>query len=574
MFKKIVIANRGEIACRVMRTAKRLGILCVAVYSEADSNAQHVKMADEAYCIGPAPSRDSYLKQDVILKIAKQSHAEAIHPGYGFLSENAAFAEKCADEKICFIGPPANAITAMGNKIAAKKIMEKAKVAVIPGYDGADQSLAAFMKAAEKMGYPVLIKAAAGGGGKGMRVVHKAEEFTDALASAKREAKAAFANDEMLLEKYFNSCRHIEMQILGDNHGNYVHLFERDCSIQRRQQKIIEEAPAPNISEKLRKYLGEAAIAAARAINYTNAGTIEFLVDEQENFYFMEMNTRLQVEHGITEMITAQDLVELQLRVASGEKLPITQKQILQQGHAFEARICAEDPQKDFMPSSGKITELKTPDANQHVRIDTGFGLHDELSIYYDSLLAKLIVWDKDRLSAIKRLQDALAHYQISGITTNIPFLLTISKNPDFIASKINTQFIAKHQKLLLGEIKSMRAVSIKNSNDLNSPWMQTDGWRLNLPAVTATDFSMHHSLDDQTVEIGSHLLAPMPGTVVNVAIKSGDKVTKGQTLMVIEAMKMEHAIIAPVDAVIKEIHFKTGDLVTEGVKLLELATP
>jgi 3-methylcrotonyl-CoA carboxylase alpha subunit len=573
MFKKILIANRGEIACRVIRTAKRLGIQCVAVYSEADAHALHVKMADEAYCIGPAPSRESYLNQTIILKIAKQAHAEAIHPGYGFLSENSEFAAKCAKEKICFIGPSANAIAAMGNKIAAKKIMAKANVPVIPGYDGADQSANAFIKAAEKMGYPILLKAAAGGGGRGMRVVYKTEELADALTSAKREAKAAFANDEMLLEKYFSLCRHIEVQVFADQFNNVVYLFERDCSIQRRQQKVIEEAPAPHISEKLRKQLGEAAVAAAKAIDYSNAGTIEFLVDEQENFYFMEMNTRLQVEHGITEMITGQDLVEWQLRVASGEKLPLEQNQIKQHGHAFEARICAEDPQKDFLPSSGKITELKTPNQNQHVRIDTGFVLHDALSIYYDSLLAKLIVWDTDRSTAIKRLQEALADYQISGITTNIPFLLAISKNPDFIAGKINTQFIGQHQKFLLAGAKPMK-FSVTNSNDVNSPWLQAEGFRLNLPAVAATDFASTHSDDDQAAEITGQLLAPMPGTVVNVAIKSGDKVSKGQTLMVIEAMKMEHAIIAPINAVVTEIHFKTGDLVTEGVKLLELAIP
>ena len=664
MFKKILIANRGEIACRIIRTAKRLGIQCVAVYSEADANALHVRMADEAYLIGAAPSRDSYLDSAKILAVAKEAHAEAIHPGYGFLAENPDFAEKCAESGIIFIGPSAAAIRAMGSKINAKTIMRQADVPITPSYYGDLKDVAACYQAAEKVGYPLLIKAAAGGGGKGMRIVNNAQELEPALTSAKREAKSSFGDDQMLFEKYLPNCRHVEVQIFADEYGNCVYLFERDCSIQRRYQKIIEEAPAPNISATLRQQLGAAAIAAALAIHYTNAGTIEFLLAEDGQFYFMEMNTRLQVEHPITEMITRQDLVEWQLRIASGEKLPLTQQELHIHGHAFEARIYAEDPYNDFLPSTGKLVRLQTP-KGQHVRIDSGFQAGDSVSVYYDPLLAKLITWGADRDTALQQLRHALADYQIVGVTTNIELLAAITENSDFADAKISTQFISQHPELLLGVNKKIpleifviaalfilrtqeqQAQSDMLSNqDANSPWCIPDHWRLNITehqqlyfrdqdkklalavlrvagtndftlllaeqhfhvqgelfsdghlagAINAVPFQAvlvpyrdelhvfsagkHYVLYPNAIAASSrsdnalatHLIAPMPGTVTAVMVKSGQKVEQGEKLMVIEAMKMEHTIQAPAAATIKEIFFQPGDLVNEGAQLLEFS--
>lgn len=509
MFKKILIANRGEIACRVMRTAQRLGIRCVAIYSEADVNALHVKLADEAYCIGPPPARESYLRADKIIAVALATGAEAIHPGYGFLSENAEFATACTKANICFIGPPAAAILAMGSKSTAKKIMETAGVPLIPGYHGDDQSLETLTTAAEKIGYPVLLKAAAGGGGKGMRVVWQGHGFATALAAAQREAQASFGNSQILIEKYLTKPRHIEMQIFADNHGNVIHLFERDCSIQRRHQKIIEEAPAPNISADLRQRIGAAAVTATRAIQYAGAGTIEFLLDTDDSFYFMEMNTRLQVEHPVTEMITQQDLVEWQLRVALGEKLPATQIKI--HGHALETRIYAEDPDNEFLPSVGQIRYLKTPTVNAQVRIDSGIEQGDAITPYYDPMITKLITWGNSRDEALQHLTSALAAYQIVGVTTNLNLLARIATHPAFVNGELDTDFIQNHHQELFAEQpispiifclascyflqlqKNKLQPSALDNTDPYSPWNITDSWHLNLPAKQTFQFEPDH---------------------------------------------------------------------------------
>ena len=433
MFDKILIANRGEIACRIIKTARAMGVATVAVYSEADRNALHVQMADESVFIGPSPSTESYLLGDKIIQAALETGAEAIHPGYGFLSENAAFCRQCETNNLVFIGPPVESILAMGSKSAAKTIMADAGVPLVPGYHGEDQSPELILQAANNMGYPVLLKAAAGGGGKGMRAVYTEEEFDQALEAAKREARNSFNDDIMLVEKYLLKPRHVEIQVFCDSQGNGVYLFERDCSVQRRHQKVIEEAPAPGMSEALRQKMGEAAIKAAQAINYQGAGTVEFLLDAQGQFYFMEMNTRLQVEHPVTEMISGQDLVEWQLRVASGEPLPCSQEQLQINGHAFEARIYAEDPENDFLPATGRLNILRPPLENANVRVDTGVVEGDEVSIYYDPMIAKLVVWDLDRDRALQRLTEALSNYRIDGLTTNIGFLYNLATSQAFL---------------------------------------------------------------------------------------------------------------------------------------------
>ncbi len=499
MFAKILIANRGEIACRVIRTARRLGIRTVAVYSDADAGSLHVTLADEALRIGPAPARESYLCPELILDAAKRSGAQAIHPGYGFLSENADFAETCTNAGWVFIGPPTAAIRAMGSKSAAKQIMEEAVVPLVPGYHGEDQDPDLLRAAADRIGYPVLIKASAGGGGKGMRVVWETAAFDDALAGAKREALSGFDDDRILLEKYLTRPRHVEIQVFADAHGNVIHLFERDCSIQRRHQKVLEEAPAPGMSAELRSRMGAAAVAAARAIGYVGAGTVEFLLDEDGSFFFMEMNTRLQVEHPVTEMITGQDLVEWQLRVAFGEQLPCSQEQLAINGHAIEVRIYAEDPQRDFLPSIGTLKHLRTPLENTHVRIDTGVRAGDEVSIHYDPMIAKLIVWDTDRSGALRRLAAALGDYQVVGVTTNIEFLASLASHPAFAAADLDTGFIERHRTVLFPETRpasdqqlalASLYVLLKRSREAQqaallsidpwSPWHQTNGWRMN----------------------------------------------------------------------------------------------
>ncbi|MDT0594186.1 acetyl/propionyl/methylcrotonyl-CoA carboxylase subunit alpha [Glaciecola petra] len=446
MIKKLLIANRGEIACRVIRTANKLGIATVAVYSEADVNAQHVKLADEAILLGPAPSSESYLKGDLIIEKALALNVDAIHPGYGFLSENAGFADKCEASNIIFIGPGSEAIRAMGSKSAAKTIMEKAGVPLVPGYHGHNQDPDFLHAEAKKMTYPVLLKAAAGGGGKGMRQVWKDDDFFAALAAAKRESMNSFSDDHMLIEKYLTEPRHVEIQVFCDQHGNGVYLFERDCSVQRRHQKIIEEAPAPGLSEELRKEMGEAALKAAFAIDYRGAGTVEFLLDHDNAFYFMEMNTRLQVEHPVTELITGEDLVEWQIMVANNQQLPKTQEELSCHGHAIEARIYAEDPDNEFLPSTGKIEFLVEPTATNNVRIDTGVIGGDEVSIYYDPMIAKLIVHAPNREQALSLLVASLNKYLLCGVTTNIPYLNKVLTTSAFQNALLTTDFIERHE--------------------------------------------------------------------------------------------------------------------------------
>ena len=499
MFTKILIANRGEIACRVINTARKLGIATVAVYSDADRDALHVALADEAIHIGAAPSRESYLLAERVIEAAKKTGAQAIHPGYGFLSENSAFCNACDENNIAFIGPPVGAIEAMGSKSAAKQIMENAGVPLVPGYHGDDQDPALLKKAADDMGYPVLLKAVAGGGGKGMRQVWSDKEFKPALEAAQREAINAFGNGDMLVEKYLTQPRHVEIQVFCDSHGNAVYLFERDCSVQRRHQKVIEEAPAPGMTTELRQAMGEAAIRAAQAIDYRGAGTVEFLLDNDGSFYFMEMNTRLQVEHPVTEMISGQDLVEWQLRVAAGETLPLAQDQLRINGHAFEARIYAEDPDNDFLPVTGILSFMQTPETSDHVRIDTGVRQGDEVSVYYDPMIAKLITWDEDRDRALARLTKALREYRISGMTTNLDFLYNLANSTPFREADLDTGFIEKHhaeifhdsdayldRELPLAALyliisrEQKAAQSVAAQRDPNSPWNQPNAWRLN----------------------------------------------------------------------------------------------
>ncbi|MDO9067322.1 MAG: acetyl/propionyl/methylcrotonyl-CoA carboxylase subunit alpha [Deltaproteobacteria bacterium] len=540
MFDTILIANRGEIACRIIRTAKRLGLRTIAVYSDADAAALHVSMADEAHRIGPPAARESYLQIDAILAAAKASGTQAIHPGYGFLSENADFAAACDQAGIVFIGPPIAAIQAMGSKSAAKKIMEEAQVPLVPGYHGSNQDPDFLAQQAGAIGFPVLIKASAGGGGKGMRAVWQQADFADALAGAKREAKSAFGDDRVLLERYLTKPRHVEIQVFADSHGNAVHLFERDCSIQRRHQKVLEEAPAPGMLPALREKMGKAAVAAAQAIGYVGAGTVEFLLDEDGAFYFMEMNTRLQVEHPVTEMITGQDLVEWQLRVAGGDPLPLRQKELAIGGHAIEARIYAEDPSRDFLPSIGRLSHLRTPAENAHVRIDTGVREGDEVSIHYDPMVAKLIVWDTDRAGALRRLKSALAEYQVVGVTTNIGFLSQVAAHPAFAAGDFDTGFIERHRAALFPEnapasdrVLALACLDVllrrtaeaegsaRSSADPFSPWHSTSGWRLNCD----NHDDLHFIDGEQAVMVTVHYRQ----TGFELELPSGKMLVRGQ---------------------------------------------
>jgi len=450
MFRKILIANRGEIACRVIATARRLGIATVAVYSQADAGARHTRLADEAWPIGPAPARASYLVAEKILDVARRSGAEAIHPGYGFLSENAAFAAACAEAGVVFIGPPAAAIRAMGSKAESKALMQRSGVPLVPGYHGAAQDLPLLRDAAARIGYPVLIKASAGGGGKGMRIVGSASEAEAAIEGAKREALASFGDDRLLVEKYLTRPRHIEIQVFADTHGNTVSLYERDCSIQRRHQKVLEEAPAPGMDPGRRKAMGAAAVAAARAVGYVGAGTVEFIA-EGDAFYFMEMNTRLQVEHPVTEMVTGLDLVEWQLRVAAGQPLPLGEDRLGLRGHAIEARVYAEDPGRDFLPAVGTLTHLRQPrEVPGRVRVDTGVVQGDQITANYDPMIAKLIIWGEDRPAAVRHLVAALAEYEVVGVTTNLGLLRAIAGHPAFAAAELDTGFITRHAADLL----------------------------------------------------------------------------------------------------------------------------
>ncbi|MBK6554436.1 MAG: acetyl/propionyl/methylcrotonyl-CoA carboxylase subunit alpha [Rhodocyclaceae bacterium] len=545
MFTKILIANRGEIACRVIKTARRMGIRGVAVYSEADAGARHVRLADEAVCIGPAAARESYLVADRIVEAARATGAQAIHPGYGFLAENEAFAQACAASGIAFIGPPVAAIRAMGSKSEAKKLMAAAGVPLTPGYHGDNQDADFLRVEADRIGYPVLIKASAGGGGKGMRAVWKGEEFADALASCKREAASSFGDDRVLIEKYLQRPRHIEIQVFGDTHGNVVHLFERDCSVQRRHQKVLEEAPAPGMTAERRAAMGRAAAEAAKAVGYVGAGTVEFIVDRDGTFYFMEMNTRLQVEHPVTEMITGLDLVEWQLKVSAGGTLPLTQEQLAIRGHALEARIYAEDPDKGFLPSTGRLVHLAPPEESLHVRVDTGVEQGDEITPHYDPMIAKLIVWDEDRPRALARMLGALARYRVAGVANNVDFLSRLVACPAFAQADLDTGLIEREHDFLfagagtasvpreawlaaaLAELLREQAAAdaaARLGSDPRSPWHRRDGWRLNLGVsrrltfrcgdevrelkVGYADAGYRITLDGQTTAVGGQLQA------------------------------------------------------------------
>ena len=666
MINKLLIANRGEIACRVIKTANTQGIKTVAVYSDADKNALHVQMADEAVYLGPSPSKESYLRGELIIEKAKELGVDAIHPGYGFLSENAEFANLCAKNNIIFVGPPASAIEAMGSKSAAKHIMEKAGVPLVPGYHGDDQSEAVLKGAADEMGYPVLLKAAAGGGGKGMRQVWSEKEFSQALNAAKRESMASFGDDHMLVEKYLTRPRHVEIQVFCDTHGNGVYLFERDCSVQRRHQKIIEEAPAPNMSQSVREKMGEAAILAAKAINYVGAGTVEFLLDEDDSFYFMEMNTRLQVEHPVTEMITREDLVHWQLTIAEGKPLPKQQNELTLTGHAFEARIYAEDPNNEFLPSTGTLRLLRTPKENDVVRVDTGVVEGDEVSVFYDPMIAKLVVWGENREIALKRLISALGDYYIDGVSTNIDFLKRVATHPAFVAAELTTTFVEKHHDSLFSatsedaasddtqvNIPVMALLSLLNrkvsrSDKTPSVWSTVGAWRANANHTEIltllcnqeevhvgvkhqrhgtedawelsvgdnsynvegklVDSALHATIngykstftysdndgvftlfnkdtlakfslisaslgDDNDDNGDANFSAPMNGTIVAHLVEKGVLVKKGEPILVMEAMKMEHSIIAPHDGAVEEFFFNPGELVDGGATLLAFST-
>jgi len=495
MFERVLIANRGEIACRVIRTCRRLGIRSIAVYSEADRDAQHVRLADEAWPIGGSPPAESYLRIAAILDAAKKSGAQAIHPGYGFLSENTAFSRACKDAGIVFIGPDPASIEAMGSKAAAKQLMARHDVPLVPGYDGDNQDNVFLAGEAHKIGYPLIIKPSAGGGGKGMQIVRSDTEFPAALATAQRVALAAFGDASMLLERYIEQPRHIEFQVFGDRHGHIVHLGERECSAQRRYQKVLEETPSPFLTPAMRAAMGEAAVAAARAVSYVGAGTVEFIVGPAGDFHFMEMNTRLQVEHPVTELTHDVDLVEWQLRVADGEPLPLTQEEVASHGHAIEVRLYAEDPEQNFLPGSGKLQALRLPAPSRHVRLDGGVVEGDTVTIFYDPMIAKLIVWDADRPQALERLRQALAHCEIEGPKSNIAFLERLARHPAVIEARIDTGYLDRHlDEFVAGhsepDARTLFAAATAallhdeahvaaNPADPHSPWASADAWRV-----------------------------------------------------------------------------------------------
>ncbi|WP_076408256.1 acetyl/propionyl/methylcrotonyl-CoA carboxylase subunit alpha [Shewanella sp. UCD-KL12] len=501
LIKKLLIANRGEIACRIIKTAKAMGVRTVALYSDADVDARHVALADESFYLGGSAPADSYLKGDLILDIAKRSGSQAIHPGYGFLSENAEFARKCEQAGVIFVGPSSDAIDSMGSKSAAKEIMGAAKVPLVPGYHGDGQDDALLVDEANQMGFPLLIKAAFGGGGKGMRIVESSDEVLENIHSARREAISSFGNDKLLMERYLRQPRHVEVQVFADSQGNCIYLSDRDCSIQRRHQKVVEEAPAPGLSDELRVKMGEAAVAAAKAIDYRGAGTVEFLLDTDDSFYFMEMNTRLQVEHPVTEMVTGQDLVKWQLMVASGSPLPLSQQEVRVHGHSFEVRIYAEDPQNEFLPASGKLNFLREPEQSKFVRIDSGIRENDVISNFYDPMISKLIVWDESRPRALQRMVHSLESYQISGLKHNIEFLSNITEHKAFSEANFSTDFIERYGDELIGRSLSASndeqnalalaalyqlcsrkaaAKACVNKQDPYSPWGTVSGFRLN----------------------------------------------------------------------------------------------
>ena len=610
MIKSLLIANRGEIACRIIRTAQFLGIRTSAVYSDADANALHVRQADEAVHIGPSPAAESYLRGDRIIEAAIATGAEAIHPGYGFLSENAGFAQAVIDAGLVWVGPSPASIRAMGLKDAAKKLMAQAGVLVTPGYMGENQDPAVLEVEAGKIGYPVLIKAVAGGGGKGMRPVENGEDFADALASCKREAASSFGNDHVLIEKYILSPRHIEVQVFGDTHGNVVHLFERDCSLQRRHQKVIEEAPAPGMDAATREDLCCAAIRAAKAVDYVGAGTIEFIADGSEGLradriWFMEMNTRLQVEHPVTEEIAGVDLVEWQLRVASGEALPLRQDEITMTGHAIEARLYAEDPAKGFLPSIGTL-ELFELGELEGGRIDTGVHEGGAVTPFYDPMIAKLIAHGDTRGEARERLSAMLQDSAVWPVRTNAAFLINALDHADFVAGNVDTGLIGRDGDALSADPEPSAEMLAETAMTLVTPTL-APGFRLNAPSCNVATFL----LDGEPLEIaldgqgtcdgetsvlvaesgkvwqlerwrvdGSHyhvsdgsILSPMPGKVIAVEVAEGETVAKGQKLLTLEAMKMEHTLTAPFDGTVAELTVAAGDQV-QGEALLVRIEP
>ncbi len=653
MFERILIANRGEIACRIIETCRRLGVETVAVHSEADRDARHVRMADRAVAIGPAEATKSYLDSEKIIAAARQTGAQAVHPGYGFLSENAAFARALADAGLVLIGPKPETIDAMGSKARAKAIMSDAGVPLVPGYHGDDQDDETLVAAAESVGFPLMLKAAAGGGGKGMRIVRSATDFPKALAAARRESASAFGDKQMILERYIETPRHIEAQIFGDSHGNVVHLFERDCSSQRRHQKVIEEAPAADLEPETRDLLLEAAVKAARAVDYVGAGTVEFLVDHL-GVYFLEMNTRLQVEHPVTECVTGQDLVEWQLRIAAGERLPCTQEEISCSGHAMEARIYAEDPDAGFLPDSGTLSALDFP-RQSWARIDTGVERGDSVGVHYDPMIAKLVVSGENRTVCLARLKTALAECHIAGLSSNLGFLLQLAASDAFTHAGIDTGLLDRALETILQpeatppiEVLAAAAgtflAGAQSQDGRHSPWDTLDGWRPGGPAPQRLDLEVggqrialectgnardgfgfdhgdarHHArirflssaecslaLDGTTSHLIVHgdalrlevvsadrrwtvqrhrrfeaveainegsgrILAPMPGKVIEVSVAEGDEVAEGDTVALMEAMKMELSIKADVGGRVKSISAGEGELVEAEFVLLEI---
>lgn len=677
MFSRLLIANRGEIACRVLSTAQRMGIHCIAIHSEADASALHVRLADEAYCVGASRPAESYLNIDAVLEAARLSGAEAVHPGYGFLSENADFSDACASQGLVFVGPDAAAIRAMGRKDAAKSLMEDAGVPVVPGYHGTSQDFAVFAEQAERIGFPLLVKASAGGGGRGMRRVDHPDALEKAVEAAAREARGAFGDGDLLLERYLEPARHVEVQVFGDSHGNFLHLFDRDCSIQRRHQKVVEEAPAPGLGAELREQMAAAALRAARAIDYRGAGTVEFIVGasvgapgepapllESAEFYFMEMNTRLQVEHPVTEFITGQDLVEWQLRVAAGEPLPCEQGDLDVRGHAIEVRLCAEDPAKRFLPSPGRIEHLRFPDTSEELRVDTGFVEGDVVSPFYDNLLAKVVASGPDRDTARRRLVAAMGDVEVAGAVCNGTFLRDVVALDAFANAQVHTGFLAQHEKALKREatpsVRALAAAALcvlrgresvarqraAQSSDPWSPWEATDAFRLSAPGrevlclcapkgevlaeiavvsegpgwrveISGESHSLAGEgpdpegalwvrLDDAAfparlwrsgedlhlwldgvysrfllpepavaeegdVAPGGAVVSSLPGRVARILVEAGSRVRRGDVLLVVEAMKMEHEIRAPSEGVVRSVACAAGEPVEEGVTLVEL---
>ena len=642
MLRRLLIANRGEIACRIIRTCRRLGVHTIAVHSEADRGALHVRSADESVCIGPAAARDSYLNAGAVIEAAKATSADAIHPGYGFLSENAAFAEACEAAGIRFVGPSAGAIRTMGLKHEAKAIVSAAGVPVVPGYMGADQSNERLAQEAARVGFPLLVKAVAGGGGKGMRVVRTPEELQEAAAGARGEAENAFGDGRLMLERFLERPRHIEVQVFGDSHGGCVHLFERECSVQRRYQKIIEESPSPFISQATREAMTAAAVSAARAVDYVNAGTIEFIVDAQGHFYFMEMNTRLQVEHPVTEAVTGLDLVEWQLRVTSGEHLPLAQHEIRSQGHAIEARLYSEDPRRGFLPSVGRVERFVRPAGDENWRVDAGIEDGDAITVHYDPMIAKVVAYGADRASALATLRRQLDRTAIFGVANNLPLLRAISAHPQFAAGDVDTGFVDRELAALTREpapapeslllAASLALDDLAASGPRASPWSRGDGWRAgkaqrqSVGLRTPSFLRLRASRRDGGIEIDTgaatfagqvqaagdgnylvdagagprtlelirhrerlqviggqadeialapawpyergvedadaHPASPLPGRVVELRVKAGDTVARGDVLAIVEGMKMQHAIRAGRAGRVAQVLARAGELV------------